>query len=123
MGQNKTTKKHFEIFKKECLRVINLLGITDWHINFKHAKLQVDQTDLAWLTWSFIGHEAVICLATDWEVTKITTEELIDSARHEVLELFIAPLKELVYQRSFDEDKTKAEGHRIIHIIKNRLLK
>ena len=35
----KTSKKHFEIFKSECLKWQEKLKLDDWHIFFQHTKL------------------------------------------------------------------------------------
>ena len=79
----KTTKKHFELFKKECERWIKFFGLIDWRIEYE---LQDLPNDYARIEADLCNKWADIWLAD--ELPKdVTTLQIKRSAFHEVCHL------------------------------------
>ena len=88
----KTTKRHFEIFEKECRKWIDRFELNNWEIIFVHSK---DASNRAWITPSNEGMNVKICLGSEWynlEPDVITNVMIKRSAFHEVCELLIEPV-------------------------------
>lgn len=87
----RTTKKHFEAFKKRCLYWIKRLSLDDWEVAFSHDELDRQR---ACITYLAQGRVATIFLTTHWTdpVTKLTLAEVRRCAKHEVLHLLLADL-------------------------------
>jgi len=118
----KTSKKDFEIFKVECRKWINILGLKDWQVHFTHTKMDGIR---AQIVFQCIARVATISLNTEWnEWAKISiTDQLIKKAAfHEVCELLMGKLNDLATQRfNLDEADVEEEIHRIIRTLENVL--
>lgn len=81
-GQLKTTKKHFEEFKKYHREYLERYGLFQWRFEYKHERLEdcYAESEL-----NFTGKTASVTLATAWTKTRpLNSEELRRLAKHEV---------------------------------------
>lgn len=111
MRQYHTTKKHFKIFKAECLKCIKSWGINDWSINIVHEKLDnkkaVCKTNLT-------GRTVTIGLSTDYGVYPFTVKDIVDSARHECTHLLLSRVVDLGDTRFVMEEEYKAANESLV---------
>ena len=87
----KTTKKDFELFKKECKKWIKYYGLTDWDVSFFHTESETEGF-LAKTVASLPAMAADIFLSKNWTDKYYSVGEIKSTAHHEVLELLFMPL-------------------------------
>ena len=119
----KTSKAHFEIFKKECEKWIKLFGLSNWEISIEHSK---GDSDRAWIIPVTKGRVVRICLGSNWinlEPDKITPDMLKRVAFHEVCEVLIEPLAWLAECRFLNPDQLDPARHDIIHRLEEVIFK
>lgn len=112
----KTTKQHFEQFKKYVYEWQRELGLDDWHIYLYHEKLD---GDFANTTASCSGRGVRINFATVWEDREPNETELKQCALHEVLHIVTAPLLNEGRARFADEYAMDAAEHAIVTQLTN----
>lgn len=117
-----TNEEHFNLFKKEATKYLELFGLHDWRVSFKHT-VSDDE----------INGECVYLI--DSRYAEIRLAENIHSepndkniayiARHEVLELLLAPLRAMFYYEELLPSQKfslgSREGHSIIRRIEHIL--
>lgn len=109
-------EKHFEIFKDEFMRWVDILGMKGWEFIFKHIEL-VDAR--AQVMPGQRGRVVVICLNTIWEGQDATEYELRRTGFHEALELFLSKITQLAHERSVTEADIEEETHNLIRTLEN----
>ena len=114
----KTTKKDFKLFKEEVRKWLIPFVLRDWEIYFLHKTVEGAVAGM--------GHvedakTATFFLSEDWECHEITPYEIKKAAFHEVMELFLVPLKDLVEKRYIIESEIPPATHGIIHVLENLL--
>ncbi len=113
---NKTTAKHFEIFKQECNKWIRRFGLTDWRVNIEHVDLK---EDMARFSAGELSERSVgIGLNINWQ-TPVTTYELEKCALHEVCHFLLCRMDALARHRESDDHSISEENHVIVHRILN----
>ena len=117
--KNRTTSKHFEIFKKEAELWINKIGLKDWRIDFVHRDSPDGKSTRAWFRADIEARAGKIGLALDWAPDQITTSRLRISAFHEVLELLLAPLGWIAECRFAQPEEIPEATHAIIRRFEN----
>ena len=110
VAATRTTKRHFELFKSECLRLLEEWGVlSEWRVEFVHEKL-VDSR--AQIRTVLLGRACVLALSTEWEepgdAPQMTDQSIRDCAQHEAVHLMLAPLNDLCGSRYLTEDEHKA---------------
>ena len=118
---SKTTAKHFEIYKKECEKWIDVFGLKGWEPYFEHDIK--DENALAQMFADIEGRTCTFFLAPDWGGNPVTNEELDKTAFHEVLELLLARLNFLANSRSVNQSEIVEEIHHIIRTFENAVFK
>ncbi len=114
----KTSKKDYELFKKECRKWRDILGLMNWEICWVHDK--IDETSRAEIVADPTSRIAVITLNTEWS-TDIVTDNLIKrTAFHEIMELLLAQLG-LFGNYYISEGLVEEEIHKIIRTLENVL--
>ena len=83
-----TTAEHFEAFKAEARRFIDMFGLWDWRVDFEHSYQEDSFAVCEHNTTS--GKIATLILSTDWSGTEPTLESLRQSAFHEVCHILLA---------------------------------
>ena len=118
----KITPKHFTIFKTECQKWIEIFGLKNWQINYVHKKLENAR---ARTRFNCVGGIATIFLNTNWSEEasyEFDVNDVRRSAFHEICELLLGRLNDMVVQRyALHEADTEEEIHRIIRILENVL--
>lgn len=114
----KTSKKHFDLFKKESLKYIDLLGLREYDILFKHVTLQ---DSLAGCDVYWQSRHAILYLGKDWNDTNfdLTDQEIKRTAFHEVLEILLMPIRDYANKRNCTPELVDCEIHRIIQTLLN----
>lgn len=100
----KTTKKQFELFREECLRLQKEWGLLDWDLYFEHYKL-----DEYWAISKMksAGRVSTIVLSSDLEGVDVTDELIISTAKHEMVHHLVADLSCLVCGAFYTKDEVK----------------
>jgi len=86
----KTTKKHFEIFKKECQMWEKRFELSGWDIRYWHEQRS---KGLSSTTRDLIGRGIDIYLSFGWNIP-ITVKEIKDCAKHEMIHTLLARVSE-----------------------------
>ena len=116
----KTTKKDFEIFKKEVKKWQDILGLQDWEISCVHGG--ADEDSRANYLTNIAGRLCTIFLADNWDgCFEDKTERAIKQvAFHEVVELSLHDLR--VYALYFINEQFVDEAiHKIVRMLENVL--
>ena len=117
--QYKTTPKHFELFKKECLKWINVLGLNDWEMDYTHKDIKSEWR--SWVAYDVINRIATINLEISWDDNKPTDNLVKRMAFHEVLHLLFADISALVNSRTVTQKMLDMCEHKLIRILENIL--
>lgn len=118
----KTTQKHFELFKSECRKWIDLLELNNFETCFSHRK--IDSECYAECHSNASDYVATITLNTFWdgEIRKLNDEEIRITARHEAIHLLLSRLSGCGHDRdSSHNDIREAEEEtvrKLLHFIK-----
>lgn len=116
----KTTKKHFELFTKECQKWIARLGLTDWRIEIFHSPARNNPRARAWCDWDVNSRCAGIHLSDEWPEAELCNRTICRSAFHEVMHVVLGRLYMLSRMRFLDCDSTLGEEvHTIIRRLEN----
>lgn len=115
----KTTRRHFELFKKECLRLQVVLGLNGWTIAFEHVKLEGLNSKIV---TSCLTKQATIALSSDHsDVESLTDLVILRHAKHEMAHLLLADLDDLARQRYVQEGELDEAEHRIVRTLEKIL--
>lgn len=111
----KTSKAHFEIYKVECKKWIDILGLKDWEIFYKHER---DDDSRASCSFNVSGRIATLSLADEWDCP-ITGLELKKCAFHEAIELMLARLVITGRTRFIASHEIDDSVHEIVRRLEN----
>jgi hypothetical protein len=115
----KTTKQHFEVFKKACNKWIKLYGLQDYAVTVAHEK-----SDGVY-AHCFPDEDTRVCLiilATEWDNYRpLSNTELEICARHEVHHLLLNTLVESGQRRYSSKDEIERAEHAVIRRLDNML--
>lgn len=120
----KTTSKHFEIFKSECEKWIEIMGLLGHRFYFMHND---DNNDaLAWCVYPDNHEDRAFTLGLTKTLRKdrINDFSLLDikrSAFHEVMEAFLYRIRNLSMCRFISPEEVDDEVHNIIRTLENVL--
>jgi hypothetical protein len=113
----KTTKKHFEIFKKHCLVLQAKWGLSSWELYFYHTDLD---GCYARMTSDQEGRLVRIEFNTSWPEETISIDGIKNVAKHEMIHLVLARLYTIGLDRfasSSELDEANEEAVRILEKI------
>jgi len=114
----KTTKKDFEVFKKEAEYWLEYFHLHDWEVHFEHCDARGNRARC----WSDIsGRMGTLEFGTEWS-KKPDKYELQIAAFHEVCELLLSRLSTLPLNM-FDSDYISEITHEIIRRLENTIFK
>jgi len=113
----KTTKKHFEIFKKECQKWIDFFGLSEYGIEFFHG--EVDECRGSTTDYE---HDMRIDLHLSAKLLNPSREMIAKTAFHEVCEALLMRLRRLgdIY---CSHEIVNKEVHAVIHKLENSVFK
>jgi len=120
-----TTKADFKLFQTECEKWINIFGLYDWEICFRHEEFTEQNRAECYLDLD--GRISTIRLNKDWtidndgNVDEVTDLKLRKTAFHEVCEILIAPLSINSRMRFIREGEIESSEHYIIRTLENIL--
>lgn len=115
----KLTQKHFKLFRAECEKQLERLGLKGWKIyyQFKPLKDSFGRSE-----WKYAGRVATITLATDFPKPFDNLEEQIkQTALHECLEILLASVSSLAEDRTWDRFVFDAALHDVIRTLEKLL--
>ena len=100
----KTTKKDFELFKKECKKFIDLFELNNWSIVFEHSN---KKGMLASCVTDISSYRTVISFCKKWDdsIEKMTKSSIVKLALHEVLHLLLARMSDYGNSRFLNRDE------------------
>ena len=111
----KTTKKQFEIFKKEVEGLLIEYGLLSWEKNIEHTKLNDDT--IAGTATNIEARNFTIMLNTE-PPYKLSSKDLKHSAHHEVLEVFFCKIEDMVCEANIN--RAREEIHAMTQTLINR---
>lgn len=117
--RNLTTKRHFELFKKEAELWLRRFGLTDWSIEFRWQDEEEKGQSRAWCRYNSYQKLGTISLTRDWSGDQVTDQKVKVCAIHEVSHLLFDPLELIAELRTFDKDDLARETHRLIRRFEN----
>jgi hypothetical protein len=109
----KTTKAHFKAFEAECQRLWKLWGMSGWTLLIKHEKTKTSTAEAS-TNSNYVQRIVWVTLNTDWSVP-ITTTELLETARHEMVHAMLQPLGNLATQRYIQDSDLDMAEHEVLH--------
>lgn len=113
--KNFMTKSQFNRFKKEFTAWQNRLGLAEYTVAFRLAKLENE-----WATCE-ASPEGCICTITVSSAHKWSTQEVTTAAIHECTHLLLARLTELATRRFVDADEIWNENERVVCVLEKVL--
>lgn len=115
----KTTKKQFEIFKKECKRWITFFGLTEWRIYYYHEDIGDNfgerRADIS-------AMNASIVLNTNFPDEEISKQDIKKTAFHEICELMLSE-ESACLQAILSQSEVSRINHTIIRRLENSVFK
>ena len=116
------TQNQFDFFREQCRIWLDILGMTDYHIDFRFEK---DENGYAVTQGSFSQRKYWVTLSEEWEdewVHKTGDEKdkqietlLIECAHHEAMECFFYRIRNLAEMRYIGDADIDDEIHSMIH--------
>ena len=118
----KTTKKHFEIFKAECEKWIDIFGLKDYEFHFEHKA--VGDENIAECCRNSTSRTARLSLCKVWpeySMVALTDYNVKTSAFEEVCHVLLYSLSSCAYSRHIMEHEIDEAEHGIIKTLQNVL--
>lgn len=109
--RKKTPRSDFLKFRKECERMIKVLGLQEWSVSFSHTDCGDAFADISAHHTGRVAHVR-FNLYHDTVVTD--AYDPVRVARHEMLELLLSPLVRLANARTVIEGEVETATHAII---------
>lgn len=127
-GRRRLNRGHFRLFKDECGRLVGLLGLNDWRIEYKFGKLDKYCDDEDGIIHGMCDSEtgsrsALITLGREVVTESALEDEVLDTARHEMMELLLSDLVSAAMDREWDDKGFEAIKHSVICRLTNMLEK
>ena len=112
-----TTAKHFAVFKKECLRMIDVLGLRDWHIRIERGEVDGERrfeetTTEATASVTAEARCAVVTMGS--RMNDATDKILKEHARHEILHVVLGDLMACAYDRYTTPEQIRIENEKLV---------
>jgi len=107
----KTSKKDFEEFQKSFRKYQELLGVQNFEIIFEHRKLDDNDAELEFFRQPCA---AVARLNTQRSDSGRSIDNL---AKHEAIELLLAPLRSAAMRRDVAEDEVNERAHSVVQAL------
>ena len=118
----KTTSANFALFKKQCLKWLDVFGLKGWEPYFLHEPISNSGENVeACIVFSAKSRDATFYLNTAWN-SQITDKAITRAAFHEVGELFLGKLSDLAKARYTRDEEIEEASHAIIRTLENVML-
>ena len=117
----KLENKHFDKFKEYFDFWVAEFGLNGWEVAYFFRKTEDGDEDArASVHWDPDSRIVVCCLNKEWVGSEPTNKNLARCAYHEVVELLLGRLNELLRYKAAIADSTITEEiHRLIRIFEN----
>ena len=115
----KTTKKQFEQFKAECLRLQGVLGLMEWDIYFDHEDLKADE--YARIITDVDGLTCVLKYNMELDSASHRDANPVKTAKHEMSHLLLAKLRFLATCRYLHEEELSMEVEGLCNVLEKVL--
>lgn len=117
----KTTKKHFELYKKSVAFWLDYYGLKGWEIAYVHKDWE---GNMAYVEYDITGRCATFGLAVNRDKKFFSCPYSIElDAFHEVGELLLSQLTHLCYSRFIIREQIDIEIHNVIRTLENVIFK
>lgn len=112
------TDVDFTIYQDEVNYWLDIFGLTEWDVDFEWDS---ENHICGACAYDSVAQTATFYLASHYQLPthRDLEQDIRTTAKHEVLELLLAPINLISRGRNFDPDQLESEVHKII----NRLLK
>ena len=115
----KLTQKHFQLFRTECEKQLERLGLKSWRIYYQFKKLD---DSFGRSEWKYAGRVATITLATEFPKPFDNLEAQIkQTALHECLEILLVSVSSMAEDRTWDRLDFDKEIHSVIRTLEKLL--
>jgi hypothetical protein len=109
---------HFAYFVGCCKALIKNIGVSDWDVSYHFFESDEETPRASMVVHDRTNRVASLQLYDRWD--KVPSEHHIwRTAFHEVMELLMADLGMLAFQRHFSPAEYDRESHRVIRIMEN----
>ena len=110
-------KKDFQIFKDECFRLIDLIGLKNWKVNIFWEQLKDDR--FAEITTDAISMIATITLTKKVKLTfdKDYKDDVKEHAKHEVIHLLLGRFSHLAKSRFVRDDELYSAEEELVNLL------
>lgn len=119
-------KRYLEVFKEEARFWINELGLKEWNYSFILRECRSD--NIAEVAYNNEAKNAVLSLNTRWldgkmenVVYEVTYERTRQTAFHEIFEVMLADIEDVITEDPKNVTRINTERHRIIRRMENIL--
>ena len=117
----RTTKAHFEYFKKRVRYWYKHYNLSGWWLYFDHCDIE---RNYARVRVNMVGRVATFMLSIEWfhpDVLPLNQHTLDDSARHEIIHLILGPMGNLVNARFVTQDEVTAAEETVVRHLEELL--
>jgi hypothetical protein len=115
----KLNQEHYILFRQECEKQLERLGLKSWKIYYEFKKLK---NCFGNAQWDLEGKVATITLSLEFPEPFDNLEAQIkETALHECLEVLLGPLTTLAIDRSFSRVEFDKEVHSVIRTLEKLL--
>jgi len=119
----KTTKAHFEMFKKEFRKYVEFFGLKDFHYSFYHEPLEFSYAEVRSVS---SGRRYEVYLNSEIPDEEFTSDikpnDFIKHlAFHECCECLLCGVREMACNRKFDPEELDREVHGVINRLQNAI--
>lgn len=117
----KVTKTHFNIFKKECERLIERWQLKGWRVDFYQDPKMKDAR--AEISYNMNSRVVSFWMPTEWsdEWADLNEETIKESARHEVIHFMCTRLNELAKCRYLNEEEIYEANEELARLIEHAI--
>ncbi len=118
----KTTAKHFSIFKSECLKWVEIFGLKDYEVNFRHGGC--GKGNIALCERNCNSRTACLSLCKTWPengVCKLSNDIICVAAFEEVCHILLWGLSSCAHARHIMEHEINEAEHGLIRVLQSVL--
>lgn len=108
----KTTKKQFNLFKSECLRLMDEFHLNDWDIYFEWG--DTDDADARSYLKGYCGNITIAFSNDVYFVDRNPTEYIKELAKHEIIHCLLGKYSYLARRRYISEQELDNEEEHLV---------
>jgi len=117
----KTTKNHFNLFKKEVKKWVDIFELNDWQVYFKH---KASKGVFGVLRTTLKGKVATFFFTQNWDdyACPLTKKNIKKTARHEATHLLLARFSCLASERYISGNELEEAEEEVVNKLVNHAL-